>query len=416
MAKVSPVAIKYIIHADFYAIGTIEKPDVIGAIFGQTEGLLGAELELRELQKAGKIGRIDVELETSDGKTEGKIIIPTSLDQAETTIIAASLETIERIGPSDSKIKIEQIEDVRTSKRDYIIERARRLLEDIQTNTPESSEMEDAVKTSARIAQLQEYGTERLPAGNLNSAELIIVEGRADVVNLLRHGISNVIGMNGSIMPDAIKEISRDKMTILFVDGDRGGELIAKNVTENAEINFVAVAPTGKEVEELSGKEIITCLRKRISLQEFREKFSAERRRGRHFMHREERYDREESKDSRDYSFNRRKPEKEEETEEQTIQEVKPLTEQEKESFQSLFFDLIGTRGAYIVDSNLEILKKVPSSELISVLRNLKKIYAIILDGTATMLLIRTAEKTMCRHIIAKNFATTSNRLNLVSF
>src|SRR3989338_6194660 len=132
MAKISPVSIKYMIHANFTAEGALEKPDVIGAIFGQTEGLLGAELEMRELQKEGKIGRIEVDLERSDKRTTGIIRIPTALDQSETTLIAAAVETIERIGPCDSQIEIERIEDVRGTKRDYIIERAKKLMQGIE--------------------------------------------------------------------------------------------------------------------------------------------------------------------------------------------------------------------------------------------------------------------------------------------
>ena len=106
MAKIAPTSIKYIIYANFEAEGAIEKPDVIGAIFGQTEGLLGNEMELRELQQEGKIGRIDVDTETVDGKTVGEIRIPSALDKAETTLIAAALETIDRIGPTEAKIEI----------------------------------------------------------------------------------------------------------------------------------------------------------------------------------------------------------------------------------------------------------------------------------------------------------------------
>ena len=62
MAKIAPTSIKYMIYAKFEADGAIEKPDVIGALFGQTEGLLGEDMEMRELQKQGKIGRIDEEL------------------------------------------------------------------------------------------------------------------------------------------------------------------------------------------------------------------------------------------------------------------------------------------------------------------------------------------------------------------
>src|SRR3989338_9072593 len=226
MAKVSPVSIKYMIYALFKAEGPLEKPDVIGAIFGQTEGLLGDAMEMRELQKEGKIGRIEVNLEILDGKSVGEIQVPTALDKSETTIIAAALETIDRIGPTEAKIEIKKIEDVRGGKRDFII-------------------------------------------------------GRADVVNLLRNRVNNVIGMNGTKLPVEIAKLGETKELTLFVDGDRGGELIARNVINNAKIMYVAVAPDGKEVEELAGKEILIALRKKIPVSEYlrglgRESYSVE--------------------------------------------------------------------------------------------------------------------------------------------
>src|SRR3989338_7705171 len=207
MAKVSPVSIKYMIHVNFEAEGALEKPDVIGAIFGQTEGLLGADLEMRELQKEGKIGRIEVELERKDKKTTGKIQIPTALDQSETTLIAAAVETIERIGPCDSQIEVERIEDVRGSKRDYIIERAKKLMVSIQGSS-DSREISNQIKDSARTSDVKEYGDEKLPYGDLSEQEVFVVEGRADVLNLLRAGIKNVIAMNGTKLPESIKALS----------------------------------------------------------------------------------------------------------------------------------------------------------------------------------------------------------------
>ena len=194
MAKISPVSIKYMIHANFTAEGALEKPDVIGAIFGQTEGLLGAELEMRELQKEGKIGRIEVDLDRRDKMTTGKIKIPTALDQSETTLVAAAIETIERIGPSDSQIEVERIEDVRGSKRDYILERAKKLMSEIKGST-DSREISNEIKDSAKTANIQEYGEEKLPCGNISGREIIVVEGRADVLNLMRNGVNNVIAM-----------------------------------------------------------------------------------------------------------------------------------------------------------------------------------------------------------------------------
>ena len=55
---IDPATTKYLIKAHIKADGIIEKSDVVGAIFGQTEGLLGDELDLRELQRSARVGRI----------------------------------------------------------------------------------------------------------------------------------------------------------------------------------------------------------------------------------------------------------------------------------------------------------------------------------------------------------------------
>ena len=175
MAKISPVSIKYIVHAKFEAEGAVEKPDIIGAIFGQTEGLLGEDLEMRELQKYGKIGRIDVSVNFENGKTSGEIELPSAMDKTETTIIAAALETIERIGPSDTKIVIEEVEDVRGSKRDYILDRAKKLMEKLGESGNGISEMTNEIKDAGRIARMQSYGTENLPCGDISGDRKSVV-------------------------------------------------------------------------------------------------------------------------------------------------------------------------------------------------------------------------------------------------
>ena len=188
MGKISPVNAKYIVHTQIQIDGMVEKPDVIGAIFGQTEGLLGSELELRELQRSGRIGRIEVNIDTRGGKSSGEIIIPSSLDKAETAIIAASLETIQRIGPCNSKVVVNNIEDVRISKRDFVIERAKELLRELTSKVlPDSQEITDQVAQSVRMMEIIEYGKDRLAAGPSidEGEEVLVVEGRADVLNLL---------------------------------------------------------------------------------------------------------------------------------------------------------------------------------------------------------------------------------------
>jgi len=183
---------KYIIHAKIKADGVIERPDVIGAIFGQTEGLIGADLDLRELQRSGRIGRLEVNIKSNMGKSAGTIEIPSSLDKVETAVLAASLETIDRIGPCIANINIGKIEDVRTSKRKKVIDRAKQILSEMfDEMLPESQEITDEVRQALMIEEITTYGKDNIPMGPnvLDSDALIVVEGRADVLTLLRYGI-----------------------------------------------------------------------------------------------------------------------------------------------------------------------------------------------------------------------------------
>lgn len=417
MGKVSPPSIKYIIYANFTAEGVVEKPDVIGAIFGQTEGLLGEELELRELQKKGKIGRIDANLEISDSKTTGTVEIPTSIDKAETTIIAAAIETIDRVGPCDAKFEIKRIEDVRSSKREYIVERAKKLIEKFQGDTHEFKTIQQDIVSHARVAKVREYGKELLAAGpDIESAnELIVVEGRADVVNLLKAGIKNVIAMNGTSMPQTIKELSKEKQITLFLDGDRGGLLIAKDALATANIAAIARAPDGKEVEELTEKEIVTCLRNRMSVEDFSAKYLKKtvRQTGEASEGKEERAR------GRDRERGRYKDRKK--TEEMLRIEVSNETiEKNMSNLQGWLYEIDGTKSALIIgldgkDNDFKVLREVSLNEVPRALLRTRDAIGLIIDGNATLTIIRAAEKKNCKFIVAKNFTTTSRIVNLIS-
>jgi len=273
---IDPSTTKYLIRAKIATEGIVEKPDVVGAIFGQTEGLLGEELDLRDLQKSGRLGRIEVEIDSKKGKVEGFVIIPSSLDQVETAILAAALETIDRVGPCKAKIEIENIEDVRITKREKIIERAKQLLakmiEDAKSTTVDITE---SVKTVVQTEEIISYGKDKLPAGpNIDASDsVIIVEGRRDVLNLLAAGIKNAIAVEGTSVPQTVIELSKNKHATAFVDGDRGGELILKELLQVCEIDFIARAPRGEEVEELSAKQIMKCLRNKIPVQQYLEMY-----------------------------------------------------------------------------------------------------------------------------------------------
>jgi len=391
MGKVSPVTTKYIIHSTINVEGLVDKPDVIGAIFGQTEGFLGQDLELRELQRAGKVGRIEVNLNNVNSRSTGNIIMPTSLDKAETAIIGAAIETIERIGPCNAKVKILKIEDVRVSKRGFVIARAKELLRELQTSI-DSQELTEEVAQAVRVMEITEWGVERLPAGpGVNdSEEIIVVEGRADVLNLLKNGFKNTIALNGTSVPQTVKELCRQKTVTAFVDGDRGGDMILRELIDATEIDFITKAPAGKEVEELTKKEIHVALRAKIAAEQFR--FEVNGSKKQQYNNLQKRNIKEVVK--RDF------PRREEQ---RTMQRQEPLEKGVKENFRGMLDDLVGTRGAYLIDESYNVLGKVPVSELETTLKGLKNVFAVVLDGAITREISKSAEENNVKFLIAAN-------------
>jgi len=259
---------KYMIYADFNIDGVVEKPDVVGALFGQTEGLLSEHLELRELQKGGRVGRIQVSLSVRGGKTRGSLSIPSSLDKVETSILAAAVETVDRIGPCNAHISIKKIEDVREEKRKQIISRASDLLKKWDSKVAhESSELHDEVIKAARVGGITSYYG--LPAGPEleDSDTIIIVEGRADITACMKAGINNTIAVEGASIPRKVSELSKKRSAIAFLDGDRGGDLIFKELLMFADVDFIARAPVGKEVEDLGAKDIVGQLSKKVPIE-----------------------------------------------------------------------------------------------------------------------------------------------------
>jgi DNA primase len=264
---------KYNIILKFEVEGIVDRPDVIGAIFGQTENLFGEQMDLRELQEKGRIGRLLVNLTTKGGKTEGEIIVPSNVDRIETALLAAMIESVDKVGPYTAKFSLVKIEDIREEKKRKIIERAKEILEAWgKEETLDLKEVINEIIGSVKIGELIQYGPEKLPAGPdiEKDPNMIIVEGRADVINLLKYGYKNVIALEGAQgkIPETIKELSKQKkIVIAFLDGDHGGDLILRELlAQNVKIDYVARAPPGKEVEELTKKEVVKALEDMVPL------------------------------------------------------------------------------------------------------------------------------------------------------
>jgi DNA primase len=256
---------KYLIHADISADGVVERSDVVGAIFGQTEGLLGDDLDIHDLQQSSKVGRIDVEVASQGGRSLGEMTVATSMDKVETAVLAAALETIERIGPCRATIDVTRIEDVRAATRREVVSRARDLLETaFDDSVMSSDELLEAVRESVRVEDVTDY--EGYPAGPrvAEGDAIILVEGRSDVLQLLKYGIKNAVAVEGTDVPEEVADLTRERTTTAFLDGDRGGELIMKELEQVAEIDAVAFAPAGRSVEELSREEVFAALREKV--------------------------------------------------------------------------------------------------------------------------------------------------------
>lgn len=258
---------KYVIKAKMFCNGIVEKSDIVGAIFGQLDGLLPDELNLQRLQETKKIDRMQVDLSHQDGKTKAWIKIPTTLPRVELAILAASLEQVDRVGPSKTETVVTEIKDTLEKERKNIIRRA----SDILGNwghlvTPKRANLLSQVKENTYHPKIISIGKENLPAGSgvKKSDELLVVEGRADVLNLLNYGFDNAIAIQGASIPETVKNLMKGKIATLFVDGDRSGFLITKEALTTTNVDYISRAPKGKEVQDLSLKEIREAISRKI--------------------------------------------------------------------------------------------------------------------------------------------------------
>ncbi len=253
---------KYMIRVSVKLDGQARRKDIIGAIFGQTEGLMPEALDLRKLQRSGRIGHIDVDLDSIKGKVSGVIQIPSSLENVESAIIGAALETIERIGPAASQLKVLEISNIRSSKRTSMVDRAKDILLDIvRQRDTEADNLIDEVRSVLTTSEVTTYKDTGMTCGpNVEESDaLIIVEGRNDVLNLASCGIKNVIAVMGAGVDSSLVELVENKsMVKAFLDGDRGGRMIALELAGvlGDKLTHIAFAPESREVEHLEKKVI----------------------------------------------------------------------------------------------------------------------------------------------------------------
>ena len=378
------ISAKYMLVFEAEINGKVERSDIIGAIFSQTEGLLGRDMDLRELQATGRIGRIEVELQEHDGKTRARIYVPSNLDRFETSLIAALIETVERVGPYPATFRLVELRDLRSEKVQKILERAKQIVKQIEEEVlPDTKEILEKLKEEVARAEVIEYGEERLPAGpDVDKSDtIIVVEGRADVVNLVKHGYRNVIAISGisNGIPRTIQELSKTKTVIAFIDGDRGGEMVLDELIKHAHVDYVARAPPGREVESLTGKEIAKALRNKVPLEEY-------------LQQRQRR----------------------EVREAQVVEQQAPSREARQlgdvhipDKLVKIVEELEGTLEAVILDDSMNEIRRVPVRDLVDALSEVEAAYALVMDGIVTQRVVDLSYPKGVRMIVAAKVGPT---------
>jgi len=398
---IDPATTKYLIKAHIKADGIIEKSDVVGAIFGQTEGLLGDELDLRELQRSARVGRIEVELESKNGKSEGTITLPTSLDKVETVILAAAFESIDRVGPCKATITADHVEDVRVVRRKQVIERAKELLNKVMEESKvEGDTIADNVRQAVQVEEITNYGQDHCPAGpNIDKSDaVIIVEGRRDVLNLLKYGIKNVIAVGGTNIPRTVMELTKEKVTTAFVDGDRGGELILKELLQTADVDFVARAPQTREVEEIPQKLIMKALKNKIPAEQYAEMYDIkiDKKNKEDDLKKQQSPQKKEKDESTQKKEKSEPPQKKEKDEKE---KEKIITEKQKE-YAKILDDISGSLKAVLFDKDNKEIKKIPVRELTDSLKKSDNIATVVFDGIITQRLLDIANNKNIKEIV----------------
>ena len=391
---------KYLIHAQINANGIVEKPDVVGAVFGQTEGLLSNDLDLRELQRTGRIGRIQVNIHSNSGRAKGDIVIPSSLDRVETAILAASLETINRVGPCEAEIQTIKVEDVRAVKREQVVNRAKEIYKNmVESVGPASMKMIEEVREAMRIHEISEYGDDRLPAGpSIHTSDaIIVVEGRSDVLNLLKYGIKNTVAVEGVSVPQSIGELSKKRTTTAFVDGDRGGELILKELLQIGDVDYITRAPQGKEVEDLEKDEVLIALRDKVPTAQFlanhnilsESNNNSNKKQGKHHNKRQQKYN------------------KEPEVEDDEISLMKDMLK-----------EFEGTGCGAILDKALNRTKEVSIEDIYEEIKNIDgNADTVIFDGIISQRLVDVASQKGIRKLVAfkSNIVKKPHNLKIIA-
>jgi len=409
--------VKYHVKLKFDVDGLVEKADIIGAIFGQTEGLLGPEMNLNELQKVSKVGRIEVNVDTKSNSARGDALIPMSTDISTAALIAAAIESIDKVGPFQAKFSLVGIDDIRAIKKKVIVDRAKKIVQEWATKTiSEGEEMLKDVYDASKPGRLTTFGKAQLACGVgvFDSDWIILVEGRADVINLLRAGYDNSIAIEGAKIDETILKLTQGKRTVAFIDGDRAGDLILKELQGLVDIDKVYRAPSGREVEECTPLEISEILKDVEQLMKDRINdtntvpSNVQQIRNTHRVdHSQNQLNNQDqnnafpyNRDFTNQSFNTHNNYDSSKQMQIPGSTVSKEDEEVISTVKKVFHEINETLEAMGFDKSMKKIVKIPISEIMKKISSLKDVNLLILDGIVTPRLVEAAARSGIKYVI----------------
>jgi len=409
--------VKYHVKLKFDVDGLVEKADIIGAIFGQTEGLLGPEMNLNELQKVSKVGRIEVNVDSKSNSARGDALIPMSTDISTAALIAAAIESIDKVGPFQAKFSLIGIDDIRAIKKKIIVDRAKKIVQEWATKTiSEGEEMLKDVYDASKPGKLTTFGKAQLACGVgvYDSDWIILVEGRADVINLLRAGYDNAIAIEGAKIDETILKLTQGKRIIAFIDGDRAGDLILKELQGLVKIDKIYRAPAGREVEECTPLEISDILKdveeyiKNIHSIKFNPDNQIKINNNIHnsvnqnqINHVDTKYLTNNQQDKVNMEISNTKKTTTINEEDEVISTIKQV-----------FPEINETLEAMIFDKSLKTILKVPVSDIVKKVFDIKGGKLLVMDGIITQRLVEAANKAGIQFIIGHRTSSLKKPIN----
>jgi DNA primase len=255
----------------------------------------------------------------------------------------------------------------------------------------EGEEMLKDVYDASKPGKLTAFGKAQLACGTgvFDSEWVILVEGRADVINLLRAGFDNAIAIEGAKIDETITKLTEGKKVIAFLDGDRAGDLILKELQGLVKIDKILRAPMGREVEECTPLEIAEILKEAMPFVTA----NGQQQRAQSLQQAE--------------SIQLQKQERQEQIDEQQLQITAHNTSNTKEedtgiltAVKEVYPQINETLEAVVLDGSMKTLLKVPVSDIVKKLNSTEGAKMLVLDGIVTQRLVEAADRVGIEYIV----------------